>query len=125
MNPIRKRILIVEDEADLRDLLMWALARSDFEIAVAEDGETAIRKARSAIPDLVVLDLMLPKLDGFQVCRQLRAWPETTHVPVLVVSASAAPDSSTRSRECGANDFIAKPFSVRELVQRIYSALAA
>lgn len=121
----RKRILIVEDEADLRELLMWTLAQAGFEVAVAADGEAALRNAAAAIPDLVLLDLLLPKVDGYGVCRHLRERPETASVPVLILSATDAPDSPNRCRACGATDFIAKPFSVRDLKDRIVNALSS
>lgn len=123
MSAVRKRILIVEDESDLRELLAWSLAQAGFEVAAAEDGEIALRNARAARPDLVLLDLMLPKLDGLNVCRRLRSEPATADVPVIIVTASDAPDSPEMSNRCGATDYIPKPFSIRNLKQRIEAAL--
>ena len=125
MNHSGKRILIIEDEQDLGALLAWALAQDGFEISLAQDGEEGLHQARSTLPDLVLLDLMLPKLDGYSVCRQLRSHKATASTPVLIISAFESTYSAGICHTSGATDFITKPFSVRHLRTRIDAALNA
>jgi DNA-binding response OmpR family regulator len=112
-------ILIVEDEPALRRFMTQLLMREGYDVQVAEDGLQALSLAEETTPDLVVLDLMLPELDGFDVCRRLRARPETARVPILVVTARGTHESRERSFEAGADDFILKPYDPRELIALI------
>jgi DNA-binding response OmpR family regulator len=112
-------ILIVEDEPALRRFMTRLLMREGYDVQVAEDGLRALSLAEETTPDLVILDLMLPELDGFDVCKQLRARPETARVPILVVTARGTQESKERSFEAGADDFILKPYDPRELIALI------
>jgi two-component system, OmpR family, phosphate regulon response regulator PhoB len=116
-------VLIVDDERDLVRLLEFNLQQGGFETATAYSGEEALQKALHRVPDLVVLDLMLPDISGTEVCRQLKASPRTRHVPVLMLTARAQEIDRVVGFEVGADDFVPKPFSVRELVLRIRAIL--
>ena len=114
------RILIVDDEPTLRDTLSFYLRREGFEVKAVEDGAAALVAARADHPDLIVLDIMLPRLDGFQVCRTIRA--EST-VPILLLSARGEEFDRVLGLELGADDYLSKPFAFRELVARIRAML--
>ena len=116
-------VLIVDDERDLVRLLEFNLQQAGFETAVAYAGEDALQKVRQRIPDLIVLDLMLPDIPGNEVCRQLKASPRTRHVPVLMLTARTDEVDRVVGFEVGADDFVTKPFSLRELVLRIRAIL--
>ena len=116
-------VLIVDDERDLVRLLEFNLQHAGFETAVAYAGEDALQKVRQRIPDLIVLDLMLPDIPGNEVCRQLKASPRTRHVPVLMLTARTDEVDRVVGFEVGADDFVTKPFSLRELVLRIRAIL--
>src|SRR5258706_8909040 len=111
----RPRILIVEDEPDLQELVRHHLARERYDVATAGDGETALRDAQRRIPDLVVLDLMLPGIDGLEVCRRLKADPRTSAVPIVMLTAKGEETDAVIGLAQGADDYIRKPFGVKEL----------
>jgi two-component system, OmpR family, phosphate regulon response regulator PhoB len=117
------QVLIVDDERDLVRLLEFNLRQAGFETVSAHGGEEALQRVRQRIPDLVVLDLMLPDVPGTEVCRQLKASPRTRHVPVLMLTARTDEVDRVVGFELGADDFVTKPFSVRELVLRIRAIL--
>lgn len=114
------RVLVVDDDPTVREVVARYLERAGHEVLVAADGLQALELVASGSPDLVVLDLMLPGLDGLEVCRQLR---ETTPVPVIVLSARGAETDRIVGLEVGADDYVAKPFSPRELVLRVQAVL--
>ena len=114
------RVLIVDDEPTLRDTLSFYLRREGFEVKAVEDGAAALVATRADHPDLIVLDIMLPKMDGFQVCRTIRA--EST-VPILLLSARGEEFDRVLGLELGADDYLSKPFAFRELVARIRAML--
>jgi DNA-binding response OmpR family regulator len=114
------KILIVEDEPALLDTLEYNLARQGFGVCTASDGVEALAVAKSEAPDLVVLDLMLPGLDGFEVCRRLR---QTSNVPILMLTARADEVDKVVGLEMGADDYLTKPFSMRELTARVKALL--
>ena len=116
-------ILIVEDEADLASTVRFAFEREGFAVRVAHDGAHALIAAAEAVPDLVVLDLMLPDVSGLEVCRRLRAGRETASVPILMLTARTDEIDRVVGFEVGADDYVAKPFSVRELVLRVRALL--
>jgi len=116
-------VLVVDDERDLVRLLEFNLQQAGFETGSAYTGEEALQKARQRVPDLVVLDLMLPDVSGTEVCRQLKASPRTHTVPVLMLTARTAEIDRVVGFEVGADDFVSKPFSVRELVLRVRAIL--
>ncbi|MFP3897504.1 MAG: response regulator transcription factor [Anaerolineales bacterium] len=115
-----RRILIVEDEATLLETLEYNLERQGYHVFTAADGLTALEVARSEEPDLVILDLMLPRLDGFEVCRILR---QEMSVPILILTALDEEVDKVVGLEVGADDYLTKPFSMRELVARVKALL--
>lgn len=116
-------ILVVEDESDVVDLVRYHLKRAGFEVLVAGNGLEGLALARQNRPDLVVLDLMLPEMDGLTVCKTLKKDPETENIPVLVLTAKGEPEERIRGLELGADDYVPKPFSPRELVLRVQALL--
>jgi two-component system response regulator VicR len=114
------RILVVDDERPIADILKFNLEREGFEVEVAYDGEEALAKARQMPFQLVILDIMLPKLDGFTVCREIRAH---SSVPILMLSAKEAEVDKVLGLELGADDYVTKPFSPRELTARVRAIL--
>jgi DNA-binding response OmpR family regulator len=120
---VRKKVLIVEDDPDLVELLSFNLRAAGFAVGTAADGLDAIKKARSLIPDLILLDLMLPELDGFGVCEILRRDPATAGIPIFMVTAMSSQFARLAGMEAGANDFITKPFSPKQLISRVHEIL--
>ena len=117
-------ILVVEDEADLRSTLEFNLQREGFRTILAPDGESALRViSGQPMPDLVLLDLMLPDISGTEVCRRLRSNPETHHIPVIMVTARDDEIDRVVGFEVGADDYVPKPYSTRELLLRIRAVL--
>ena len=114
------RLLIVDDEPNLRHSLSYALRQEGYEVATAEDGERALDMFRSGKPDLVVLDVMLPKMDGLAVCRAIR---RDSDIPVIMLTARSSELDTVVGLEVGADDYLAKPFSTVELIARIRAAL--
>lgn len=119
----KQSILVVEDEEDIRELISYNLSREGFRVSSVASGEAALKSAREAVPDLVLLDLMLPGLDGLEVCRQIRANNATAKVPVLMVTAKGEEADVVTGLELGADDYIVKPFSPRVLLARVRAAL--
>lgn len=117
--PPAVNILAVDDEPALTDLLQHHLRHAGYEVATAANGWEAIDSVRRNRPDIILLDLMLPDLDGFGVCEILRRDPRTATIPVIIVSAWNSPDSRNLGLELGALDYITKPFSPKELVERV------
>jgi two-component system phosphate regulon response regulator PhoB len=120
---MKKKILIVDDEPDALELIEFNLKAAGFEVLSAGDGKAALNKARLALPDLILLDLMLPEIDGLEVCRALRRDDNTAGIPVIMVTAKAAEIDRVLGLELGADDYVTKPFSPRELVLRVKNAL--
>lgn len=114
-----KTVLVVEDEANIVDILSFNLEREGYAVLTAYDGQMGLELARSKKPDLILLDLMLPKLNGFDVCKALR--DEGSTVPILMLTAREEESDKVRGLELGADDYITKPFSVRELMARVKS----
>ena len=117
------RVLVVEDEPDIRDLLVFHLERDGFQVTKCKSGPEALRLVRAARPDLVLLDLMLPDMDGLEVCRRLRQDPTTQSVPIVMLTARDDEVDRVLGLELGADDYVVKPFSPRELVARIRAVL--
>jgi two-component system phosphate regulon response regulator PhoB len=115
----RPRVLVIEDERALTDVLSYNLKREGYEPIVAHDGQEGLRKAQTLLPDLIVLDLMLPVLDGLEVCRELRAGDRTRDIPILMLTAKAEETDQVVGFSLGADDYVTKPFSVKVLVQRL------
>ena len=119
----REKILVIEDEADILEVIQYNLVREGFRVLPVRDGEEGLRKAQQDAPDLVLLDLMLPGLDGLEVCRRLKQDPVTRAIPVLMVTAKGEETDVVLGLGVGADDYIPKPFSPRELVARIQAVL--
>ena len=120
---VRAKILVVDDEPEAVELLEFNLKQAGFDVIAAADGAQALRKARSAHPCLIVLDLMLPEIDGLEVCKMLRRDPATARIPIIMLTAKAAEIDRVLGLELGAEDYITKPFSPRELVLRVQKVL--
>ena len=116
-------VLVVDDEAPQRALLSYNLQAAGFRVLTAGDGEEALLIARETPPDVILLDWMLPRVSGIEVCRQLKARPETRHAAVIMVSARSEEGDRVRGLETGADDYIVKPYSVNELVARVRANL--
>lgn len=116
-------ILVVEDEPDIRDLVVLHLEREGFHCRTAATGAEALQAVRTGRPDLVVLDLMLPEMDGIEVCRRLRADPATLALPIVMLSAKADEVDRVVGLEIGADDYVVKPFSPKELLARVRAVL--
>ena len=119
----RAKMLLVEDDAALAELLIWHFKREDFEIAQTPDGEEALLLAKENTPDIVLLDWMVEGLSGIEVCRRLRRMPETANVPIIMLTARGEEEDRVRGLETGADDYVTKPFSPRELVARVGAVL--
>ncbi len=117
------KILIIEDEPDIRELLTVSLGGEGYIVVPAATGEQGLKLARSERPDLVLLDLMLPNLSGLEICRQLRADPDLVSVPVLMLTATSSEMDKVVGLEVGADDYVTKPFSPRELLARVKALL--
>jgi len=113
------RILIIEDERALTEVLVYNLEREGYEVIVAHDGQEGLRKAQTQLPDLILLDLMLPILGGLDVCRELRAGERTRDIPIVMLTAKAEETDQLVGFSLGADDYVTKPFSIKVLLQRI------
>ena len=118
-----RNILIIEDESDVADLLTLNLRKAGFRISTAADGASGLQKARDDRPDFIVLDLMLPKMLGLEVCRILKSDTATRHIPILMLTAKAEEIDRIVGLEFGGDDYVTKPFSPREVVLRIKAIL--
>ena len=114
-----KKILVIEDEKDIQELLQLYLKRDGYDVHIAKDGETGLRKASQERYDLVLLDLMLPRVDGLEICRNLRSRPQTADLPIIMITAKAEEADRIVGLEMGADDYITKPFSPREVMARV------
>jgi DNA-binding response OmpR family regulator len=115
----KSKILVVDDEPDAVELVEFNLKSSGYDVVTAADGEEALEKARTVLPDLIILDLMLPEVDGTEVCKILRRDPRTQAIPIIMLTAKAAEIDRVLGLELGADDYVTKPFSPRELVLRV------
>src|SRR6202044_2220350 len=120
---MKTRILVVDDEPDVLDLVTYNLNQAGFQTDTAADGAEALRKARSTTPDLILLDLMLPEMDGLEVCKLLRRDPKTNSIPIIMLTARAGEIDRIVGLELGAADYVPKPFSPRELILRVKKRL--
>jgi len=116
-------VLIVEDEADVVDLLRYNLTKAGFSVLIATDGLEGLAMARKNRPDIIVLDIMMPGMDGHAVCKALKKDPATESVPVIMLTAKSEPSARIHGLEIGADDYVTKPFSPRELILRIQALL--
>lgn len=114
------RILIVDDEPSVTDLIAYNLRKAHYEVLIAADGRTALRLAGESYPDLILLDLMIPEVDGLDVCRELR---KTSEIPIIMITARGEETDRVVGLELGADDYVCKPFGMRELMARIKAVL--
>jgi two-component system alkaline phosphatase synthesis response regulator PhoP len=117
------RVLIADDEENIRELLAYNLGKNGFEVLLAHDGISALAIVKASMPDLVILDVMMPGLDGYGVLSQIRSFRETTRIPVIMLTAKGADTDKVFGLEMGADDYISKPFSVSELIARVRALL--
>jgi two-component system alkaline phosphatase synthesis response regulator PhoP len=117
------KILVVDDEIYIVHILDFSLGMEGYEVVTALDGEQALEKMKTERPDLIVLDIMMPKLDGYEVCKTIKSSPDTAHVPVILLSAKGRNVDQKMGFDVGADDYITKPFSPRKLVERINQLL--
>jgi len=120
---MRPRVLVVEDEESLATLLQYNLEKEGFEVALAASGEQALRHVDIVAPDLLLLDWMLPKMSGLEVCRRLRGIPDMHKVAVVMLTGRTDEQDRVTALRFGADDYISKPFVVRELVGRLHAVL--
>lgn len=118
------KILVVDDEPPIREILKFQLENAGFEVACAEDGAKGLQMVEDEPPDLVLLDLMIPQMDGYEVCRRLKRDYSTRHIPVIILTARGDLDEKLKGLENGANDYVTKPFSMPELLMRVKNVLS-
>jgi DNA-binding response OmpR family regulator len=119
MSTVKQKILVVDDEPDAVELIEFNLKANGYEVVTAADGEEALQKARAVLPSLIILDIMLPEVDGMEVCKILRRDQRTSGIPMIMLTAKAAEIDRVLGLELGADDYVTKPFSPRELVLRV------
>jgi two-component system alkaline phosphatase synthesis response regulator PhoP len=119
----RERILVVDDEEDLLELVNYNLSREGFRVECVATGEAALAAARKNLPDLIVLDLLLPSVDGLEICRRLKGDEKTKHIPIIMLTAKSEESDMVAGLELGADDYMTKPFSPRVLLARIKAIL--
>ena len=119
-----KKILIADDRPEVVELVRVTLEGEDYEIVDASNGKETLRKARLEKPDLVLLDVVMPKMDGFEVCRKLKKDPQTKEIPIIMLTAKGQEADKEKGREVGASDYITKPFSPSALLIKIEEILA-
>ncbi|MFH1062229.1 MAG: response regulator [Candidatus Omnitrophota bacterium] len=115
----KKRILIIDDEPDILRVVMFRLRKAGYEVLTAADGQAGWQMAKSELPNFILLDIRLPLMDGFEVCKKLKDDPQTAAIPVIFLSASSAEDLSSKSKEYNAEGFMRKPFEPDELLRTI------
>jgi len=120
----KDHVLVVEDDPNIRKILRIQLDRAGYEVTLAEDGEIALRILKDLVPDLILLDVMMPNMDGFAVCREIRADRRHSHVPIIFLTAKTGPQARVDGLLEGANDYIAKPYTQTELLLRIKNLIA-
>jgi len=116
----KKRILIVDDEPDITETLKFLMESEGFETIIALDGEEALKKAREENPDIMILDVMLPKINGYKVCRLLKFDSKYKHIPILMVTARSQEEDKIIGEETGADEYITKPFDINEILEKIH-----
>ena len=119
----KPHILVVEDEEDIQELIAYNLGREGYRVTAVGSGEELAEQTRAAVPDLIVLDLMLPGMDGLEVCRRLKAEQDTRHVPIVMLTAKGEESDIVAGLELGADDYVTKPFSPKVLVARVRAVL--
>ena len=124
MATVKRRVLMADDDPALRRLIVTTMGTDDFEVLQAVDGEQALEMAREHHPALVLLDVNMPKLDGFEVCQQLKSDPDTAGIKIVMLTARGADVDRARAHEAGADDYFIKPFSPVQLLNKVYALLS-
>jgi len=119
----KEKILVVDDEKDIIELLQYNLEKEGYRISCAYSGEECLENVKTELPDLILLDLMLPEIDGLDVCKFLKNNPQTSHIPIIMLTAKGEETDIVLGLELGADDYITKPFKVRELLARVKTVL--
>lgn len=119
-----KSVLVVDDEPNIVLSLEFLIKQAGFAVRVARDGEEALAAMAAGAPDLILLDVMIPKRDGYDVCQTIRKNPEWTHIPIIMLTAKGREVEREKGLALGANDYVTKPFSTRELTERVKKILA-
>jgi len=120
----KARLLIVEDDFDISNMLRIYFSGQEYDVDIAPRGSDALEKTRQQLPHLIVLDIMLPDIDGYEVCRRLRTQPRTRHIPVIFLTQKDERSDKLQGLELGADDYITKPFDIEELKLRVQNAIA-
>ena len=123
MSLINNRILVIEDESNIQELIKYNLEKNGYKVILSDNGTAGLNEALANVPDLILLDLMLPGLDGLEVCKRLRADKRTKKVPIFMLTAKSEELDKVLGLELGADDYITKPFSIKELIARIRAAM--
>ncbi len=119
------KVLVVDDEVNITQILEFSIGSEGYEVLTASNGEEAVDKARREQPDLIILDIMMPKIDGYETCRILKANPLTKNIPVVLLTAKGRDIDKRLGYEVGATDYIIKPFSPNKLIERIHELLVS
>ena len=115
----RGKVLVVDDEEYIQHILNFSFGAEGFDVLTASDGEEAIKKAKSVKPDVIVLDIMMPKMDGYEACKKLKSDPQTKNIPVILLTAKGRDVDRKLGTEAGADDYVVKPFSPGRLIERV------
>ena len=119
----KRRVLLVDDDEGLRRVVAVTLGEEEFELLLASDGEEAVAVAREQHPELILLDVSMPRLNGFEVCRTLKGDPNTAHIKIIMLTAAALPADKARGHEVGADAYFVKPFSPLALLDKVHAVL--
>ena len=119
----RRKILVVDDERYILHILDFSLGSEGYEVITAGDGEQAVERTKSEKPDLIVMDIMMPKMDGFEACKLIKSDPDTREIPVIMLTAKGREIDKNRGMEAGADEYLTKPFSPAKLIERVHSVL--
>jgi DNA-binding response OmpR family regulator len=115
----RGKVLVVDDEEYIQHILNFSFGAEGFEVVTAADGEQAIKMAKAEKPDIIVLDIMMPKMDGYEACKRIKTDPQTKNIPVILLTAKGREVDRKLGAEAGADDYVVKPFSPGRLIERV------
>jgi DNA-binding response OmpR family regulator len=115
----RTKVLVIDDEEYIQHILHFSFGAEGYEVLTASDGEEGVNKARSEKPDVIVMDIMMPKMDGYEACKKLKADPQTKDIPVILLTAKGRDTDRKLGSEAGADDYVVKPFSPGRLIERV------